>query len=180
MNFSPVKDTVVTNDRWGKSVRCKHGGFLGCSDRYNPGKRCKHGGFLGCSDRYLILRFPTFWNSIILNMATNIWWKNHCCQCNIKELVQTVTILHVRTKIYWEFKAEYYMSISNNFRITKICNSNIKLLHTQYYLQKIWPLKDILLQLMKNGMSSCEFHFRCSSKEKMGKLHDNWQEVVGI
>lgn len=36
-NHSPVKDTVVTNDRWGKSVRCKHGGFLGCSDRYNPG-----------------------------------------------------------------------------------------------------------------------------------------------
>ncbi|XP_071141224.1 alpha-L-fucosidase-like [Mytilus edulis] len=36
-NDSPVKDTVVTNDRWGKSVRCKHGGFLGCNDRYNPG-----------------------------------------------------------------------------------------------------------------------------------------------
>lgn len=37
-NHSPVKDSVVVNDRWGKSVRCKHGGFLGCSDRYNPGQ----------------------------------------------------------------------------------------------------------------------------------------------
>ena len=34
---SPVKDTVVTNDRWGSGVMCHHGGFLTCSDRYNPG-----------------------------------------------------------------------------------------------------------------------------------------------
>ncbi|KAK7101787.1 alpha-L-fucosidase-like [Littorina saxatilis] len=37
-NSSPVKDTVVTNDRWGSGVMCHHGGFLTCSDRYNPGK----------------------------------------------------------------------------------------------------------------------------------------------
>ena len=36
--YSPVKDTVVVNDRWGKNIRCKHGGFLNCNDRYNPGK----------------------------------------------------------------------------------------------------------------------------------------------
>ncbi|KAL5019282.1 hypothetical protein ScPMuIL_005004 [Solemya velum] len=36
-NDSPVKDEVVTNDRWGKSVHCKHGGFLTCKDKYNPG-----------------------------------------------------------------------------------------------------------------------------------------------
>ncbi|XP_071081997.1 alpha-L-fucosidase-like [Haliotis cracherodii] len=36
-NESPVKDTVVTNDRWGKGIACHHGGFLTCSDRYNPG-----------------------------------------------------------------------------------------------------------------------------------------------
>ncbi|XP_014769556.1 alpha-L-fucosidase isoform X1 [Octopus bimaculoides] len=36
-NESPVKDTVCVNDRWGKNVRCKHGGFLNCNDRYNPG-----------------------------------------------------------------------------------------------------------------------------------------------
>jgi hypothetical protein len=34
---SPVKDTVVTNDRWGNGVMCHHGGYLTCSDRYNPG-----------------------------------------------------------------------------------------------------------------------------------------------
>lgn len=38
MFYSPVKDSVVTNDRWGQGVMCKHGGFLTCSDRYNPGK----------------------------------------------------------------------------------------------------------------------------------------------
>lgn len=35
---SPVKDTVVTNDRWGQGVMCNHGGFMTCSDRFNPGK----------------------------------------------------------------------------------------------------------------------------------------------
>ncbi|MCL4141786.1 UNVERIFIED_CONTAM: hypothetical protein GTU68_041746 [Idotea baltica] len=36
-NDSPVKDTVVTNDRWGTGVMCKHGDFYTCNDRYNPG-----------------------------------------------------------------------------------------------------------------------------------------------
>jgi len=36
-NDSPVRDRVVTNDRWGKGVMCKHGDFYTCSDRYNPG-----------------------------------------------------------------------------------------------------------------------------------------------
>jgi alpha-L-fucosidase len=35
-NESPVKDTVVVNDRWGKGCSCKHGGFFACRDRYNP------------------------------------------------------------------------------------------------------------------------------------------------
>ena len=35
-NSSPVKDTVVVNDRWGSNCHCKHGGYLSCSDRYNP------------------------------------------------------------------------------------------------------------------------------------------------
>uniref|UniRef100_A0A1B6F165 Putative alpha-L-fucosidase n=1 Tax=Cuerna arida TaxID=1464854 RepID=A0A1B6F165_9HEMI len=36
-NSSPVKDTVVVNDRWGSDTLCKHGGFMTCSDRFNPG-----------------------------------------------------------------------------------------------------------------------------------------------
>jgi len=36
-NDSPVKDTVVTNDRWGHDVTCKHGGYLTCFDAFNPG-----------------------------------------------------------------------------------------------------------------------------------------------
>jgi len=37
-NTSPVKETVVVNDRWGHETLCKHGGFYTCTDRYNPGK----------------------------------------------------------------------------------------------------------------------------------------------
>lgn len=36
-NDSPVGNTVVTNDRWGRGTLCEHGDFLTCSDRYNPG-----------------------------------------------------------------------------------------------------------------------------------------------
>ncbi|XP_046363518.2 alpha-L-fucosidase-like isoform X2 [Haliotis rufescens] len=41
-NDSPVKDTVVTNDRWGAGIKCKHGDFYTCRDRYNPGKLQPH------------------------------------------------------------------------------------------------------------------------------------------
>ncbi|XP_063920402.1 plasma alpha-L-fucosidase-like [Zophobas morio] len=41
-NESPVKDIVVTNDRWGSNVGCKHGGFFTCADRYNPGHLLPH------------------------------------------------------------------------------------------------------------------------------------------
>lgn len=36
-NESPVKDTVVVNDRWGQNISCHHGDFYTCTDRYNPG-----------------------------------------------------------------------------------------------------------------------------------------------
>ena len=36
-NESPVKDTVVVNDRWGVLCKCTHGGYYTCHDRYNPG-----------------------------------------------------------------------------------------------------------------------------------------------
>ncbi|XP_020615968.1 alpha-L-fucosidase-like isoform X2 [Orbicella faveolata] len=41
-NDSPVKDTVVVNDRWGAGDRCHHGGVFTCHDRYNPGVLQKH------------------------------------------------------------------------------------------------------------------------------------------
>uniref|UniRef100_A0A914Q5V9 alpha-L-fucosidase n=1 Tax=Panagrolaimus davidi TaxID=227884 RepID=A0A914Q5V9_9BILA len=37
-NDSPIKDQIVVNDRWGKGVTGKHGGFLTYSDHYDPGK----------------------------------------------------------------------------------------------------------------------------------------------
>ncbi|XP_067111496.1 tissue alpha-L-fucosidase-like isoform X1 [Osmerus mordax] len=41
-NDSPVKDVVVTNDRWGKGCYCKHGGYFNCADRYSPGHLLNH------------------------------------------------------------------------------------------------------------------------------------------
>lgn len=41
-NDSPVKDTVLSNDRWGKGTRNKHGDVWTGQDRYHPGKLVKH------------------------------------------------------------------------------------------------------------------------------------------
>ncbi|CAB1459350.1 unnamed protein product [Pleuronectes platessa] len=41
-NDSPVKDEVVTNDRWGLGCYCKHGGYYNCADRYSPSKLPDH------------------------------------------------------------------------------------------------------------------------------------------
>ncbi|CAG2167105.1 unnamed protein product [Oppiella nova] len=41
-NDSPVKDTIVVNDRWGNGVSGKHGDFFNYADRYNPGVLLKH------------------------------------------------------------------------------------------------------------------------------------------
>jgi len=41
-NDSPVKDSVVVNDRWGSGDTCKHGGYWTCSDGYNPGHLVVH------------------------------------------------------------------------------------------------------------------------------------------
>ncbi|XP_032881956.1 plasma alpha-L-fucosidase isoform X1 [Amblyraja radiata] len=39
---SPVRETVVTNDRWGSGTICRHGGFYTCADRYSPGHLLDH------------------------------------------------------------------------------------------------------------------------------------------
>lgn len=41
-NDSPVKDVVVTNDRWGQGTGQTHGGFYSGPDRYNPGTLQAH------------------------------------------------------------------------------------------------------------------------------------------
>ena len=40
-NESPVKQTIVVNDRWGGTM-CHHGDFWTCADRYTPGKVVPH------------------------------------------------------------------------------------------------------------------------------------------
>ncbi|KAI4502225.1 hypothetical protein M0802_002907 [Mischocyttarus mexicanus] len=41
-NESPVKETVVVNDRWGRNIPCHHGDFYTCTDRFNPGVLLPH------------------------------------------------------------------------------------------------------------------------------------------
>ncbi|CAL8070941.1 unnamed protein product, partial [Orchesella dallaii] len=41
-NDSPVKDVIVTNDRWGSQTQGKHGGFYNFADKYNPGVLIPH------------------------------------------------------------------------------------------------------------------------------------------
>lgn len=41
-NDSPVRRTIVTNDRWGRGTGCTHGDFYNCADRYNPGVLQEH------------------------------------------------------------------------------------------------------------------------------------------
>ncbi|KAM6996260.1 tissue alpha-L-fucosidase [Passerculus sandwichensis] len=41
-NDSPVKDTVVVNDRWGRGCSCRHGGFYNCADKFRPGTLPQH------------------------------------------------------------------------------------------------------------------------------------------
>ncbi|KAL1255882.1 hypothetical protein QQF64_013943 [Cirrhinus molitorella] len=41
-NDSPVKDVVVTNDRWGVGSSCKHGGYYNCADKFTPEQLPNH------------------------------------------------------------------------------------------------------------------------------------------
>ncbi|KAB7504784.1 hypothetical protein Anas_09662 [Armadillidium nasatum] len=58
-NESPVKDTVVVNDRWGNNnIPCEHGSFYSCTDRFNPGKHFHMMIYLVVS--FHVLSFCTF------------------------------------------------------------------------------------------------------------------------
>ena len=41
-NESPTRETIVTNDRWGRNVTCNHGDFFTCQDRFEPNKLIGH------------------------------------------------------------------------------------------------------------------------------------------
>jgi len=55
-----LKDTVVTNDRWGNGCACKHGGYFTCADRWvDAGQRCF---FICCAVGYS-LAILSLWSS---------------------------------------------------------------------------------------------------------------------
>ena len=35
--YSPVRDNILVNDRWGNETRCKHGDIKDCADKFDPG-----------------------------------------------------------------------------------------------------------------------------------------------
>lgn len=41
-NDSPVRNTIVTNDRWGSDCLCRHGGYYTCQDHYQPSHLVQH------------------------------------------------------------------------------------------------------------------------------------------
>ncbi|ODN03706.1 Alpha-L-fucosidase, partial [Orchesella cincta] len=41
-NDSPVRESIVTNDRWGSGTQGKHGGFYNFADKYDPGVLVPH------------------------------------------------------------------------------------------------------------------------------------------
>ncbi|XP_075741197.1 tissue alpha-L-fucosidase-like [Rhipicephalus microplus] len=41
-NDSPVRSSVVVNDRWGVNTSCRHGDVYACHDHYNPGRLVPH------------------------------------------------------------------------------------------------------------------------------------------
>ncbi|CAB3384159.1 Hypothetical predicted protein [Cloeon dipterum] len=41
-NDSPVRETVLVNDRWGSDTHGKHGGFFNWADKFNPGVLLEH------------------------------------------------------------------------------------------------------------------------------------------
>lgn len=59
---SPVKNTVVINDRWGNDARCRHGGFMTCDDRYNPGMFC-----------FLIIHFSLDFEAYVQNLISALF-----------------------------------------------------------------------------------------------------------
>ena len=34
--YSPVRDNVLVNDRWGAGTACKHGDVRNCQDKFDP------------------------------------------------------------------------------------------------------------------------------------------------
>jgi len=62
VHYSPVKDTVVTNDRWGTGIPCHHGGYFTCNDRYNPGQfRVLHSAIRLCLTAMAAILIGFFW-----------------------------------------------------------------------------------------------------------------------
>jgi alpha-L-fucosidase len=69
-NESPVKDTVVVNDRWGVGCMCHHGGSYTCADRYNPGILAKNAHSSG-----MFARISSF-SEMYLSLSTQEFYRN--------------------------------------------------------------------------------------------------------
>ena len=67
---SPVKDSVVVNDRWGNNTRCKHGGFWNCQDHFDPGE--------ASTLLFLIHRAACVRHTAFVSLPLNCPCQTHC------------------------------------------------------------------------------------------------------
>ena len=52
VSYSPVRETVIVNDRWGNDSRYHHGGVMTDPDHFNPSKSSSY--------KIFTITFPSF------------------------------------------------------------------------------------------------------------------------
>ena len=82
---SPVKDSVVVNDRWGNNTRCKHGGFWNCQDHFDPGE--------ASALLFLIHRAACVRHTAFVSLPLNCLYQTHCLCFTSTDLPVSDTLL---------------------------------------------------------------------------------------
>lgn len=90
-NSSPVKDSVVVNDRWGSDCSCKHGGFLACHDKFNPGKSV-NAQFLGGTNEERFYRYR-------ISTHPHSYTEKKCLECITGIFLLFITRQVTKTKV---------------------------------------------------------------------------------
>ncbi|OQR79940.1 putative alpha-L-fucosidase-like [Tropilaelaps mercedesae] len=76
-NNSPVKDSVLVNDRGGINITCKHGDFYNCKDQSNPGVLLPHKW-----ENAMRLDRKSWWFRPPITSAVSQKRANHCTSAN--------------------------------------------------------------------------------------------------
>ena len=100
---SPVKDMVVTNDRWGDGTTCHHGGYYTCQDRYNPGQLndfCTLFGHVIMKSLWTLVIMVTFaFCSVLCWMRQSLCWLSNLLSLLWLPCITDVNILFYYTAV---------------------------------------------------------------------------------